>query len=126
MNLLPSPEELYENLDLFVKLVEKYNIKPSELGIKPNYLYMIRKKQRKPSKTLCQRLIEVLREKLGTETTAVYEAETIELRRPDPSLRRLRGLADPTASPNVAGLTSGFDMRPGVSRPLWPGRAAIV
>ena len=33
----------------------------------------------------------------------------------------LRGLADPTASPNAAGLTSGFGMSPGVARPLWPG-----
>ena len=38
----------------------------------------------------------------------------------------LRGLADPTASPNAAGLTSGFDMSPGVTRPLWPGRAMWV
>ncbi len=35
----------------------------------------------------------------------------------------LRGLADPTATPNAAGLTSGFEMSPGVARPLWPGRA---
>ncbi len=35
----------------------------------------------------------------------------------------LRGLSDPTGSPNAAGLTSGFDMSPGVARPLWPGRA---
>ena len=38
----------------------------------------------------------------------------------------LRGLADPTATPNAAGLTSGFDMSPGVARPLWPGRAIRV
>ena len=45
--------------------------------------------------------------------------------RPDPSLGRLQGLADLTAGPNVAGLTAGFDKGPGVSRPLWPGRAAV-
>ncbi len=37
----------------------------------------------------------------------------------------LRGLADPTATPNAAGLTSGFDKSPGVARPLWPGRAVF-
>ena len=42
---------------------------------------------------------------------------------PGPGLRALRGLSDPTGSPNAAGLTAGFDMSPGVSRPLWPGRA---
>ncbi len=38
----------------------------------------------------------------------------------------LRGLADPTASPNAAGLTSGFDMSPGVTRPLWPDPATCT
>ena len=47
-------------------------------------------------------------------------------RGPDPGLGELRGLADPTATPNAAGLTSGFDMSPGVARPLWPGRAIRV
>ncbi|BES82700.1 hypothetical protein PABY_22670 [Pyrodictium abyssi] len=37
----------------------------------------------------------------------------------------LQGLADPTASPNAAGLTSGFDMSPGVARPLWPGPGTL-
>lgn len=38
-------------------------------------------------------------------------------------MRQLRDLADLTANPNAAGLTSGFDMGPGVAQPLWPGRA---
>ena len=45
---------------------------------------------------------------------------------PGRGLGGLRGLADPPGAPNAAGLTAGFDMRPGVSRPLWPGRAFYV
>ena len=52
--------------------------------------------------------------------------QPVAARGPDPGLGELRGLADPTATPNAAGLTSGFDMSPGVARPLWPGRAIRV
>ncbi len=105
-----TPEFLHENPEIFIKLMEEYNISPKELGIKPAYKSQIKTGRRKPSLELCRKLLQLVNEK----------------RRPDPSLGRLRGLSDLTANPNVAGLTSGFDMRPGVARPLWPGRAAVV
>ncbi len=104
-----SSEELHRSLRFFIELMEKNNIKPKDLGITTTYKYEIRLGIRKPSIELCTHLLRL-----------------IEGKRPDPSLGRLRGLSDLTASPNVAGLTSGFDMRPGVARPLWPGRAAVV
>jgi hypothetical protein len=57
-----SPEE-------FVKLVDEYGIKPSDLGISPNYLYMIRKGYRKPSRELVKRLLELIEGK-GAEGVA--------------------------------------------------------
>ncbi len=102
-----NPRILRENPHLFIKLMERYGIKPKDIGITPVYKSQIKSGYRKPSTELCIRLLRL-----------------IEGRRPDPSLGRLRGLADLTAHPNVAGLTSGFDMSPGVARPLWPGRTA--
>ena len=46
--------------------------------------------------------------------------------RPGPSTGRLRRLSDATAGPRATGLTSGFEMGPGVARSLWPGRAVVA
>ena len=110
MSTKTTVKDLVNNPKLFVELMDRYNIKPSDLGIKPTYKYMLKNGLRKPSPKLAQRLLDLI-EKDGW--------------RPDPSLGELRSLSDSTATPNAAGLTSGFDMSPGVTRPLWPGRAAV-
>jgi len=45
---------------------------------------------------------------------------------PGPGLGPLQVLSDPTGHPNATGLTAGFEMSPGVSRSLWPGRASHI
>ncbi len=104
-----SPTDLRENPQLFIELMERYNIKPRDLGISPAYKSQIKSGYRKPSLALCQRLLDLIREKVAA----------------DPSTGPLQGLADLTADTRAAGLTSGFDMRPGVARPLWPGRPPV-
>jgi len=49
------------NMNQFIELVERYGIKPSDLGITSNYLYKIRKGERKPSSELYNRLVELIR-----------------------------------------------------------------
>ena len=52
----------------FVQLMEKYGIKPSELGIKSNYKNMLKHGKRKPSKQLIIKLMSLIQKIEGKET----------------------------------------------------------
>ncbi|BEP17046.1 hypothetical protein PYJP_03980 [Pyrofollis japonicus] len=112
----------------FVELMEAYGIRPKDLGITPNYKARLKKGERDPSNQLQQKLLALIAQReprLEAGRKEQGSTRSVGERWPDPSLGELRGLADPTATPNAAGLTSGFDMSPGVARPLWPGRAVF-
>ncbi len=44
----------------FVRLMEEHGIRPSDLGIKPNYKYMLKKGERKPSRDLVLKLYKLV------------------------------------------------------------------
>jgi len=51
---------LSEESELFVELVKRFNVKPRELGISTSYMYMLKRKQRRPSRRLFRKLVEVV------------------------------------------------------------------
>ena len=71
----------------FVELMERYRVRPSELGITSAYKTQLKKGLRKPSTELIKRLLRLIRERGASSW------------RRDPDLEGLRGLADPTAPP---------------------------
>ena len=62
-----NPLVLRDNPHLFIKLMEKYNIKPKDIGITPMHKYQIKQGKRKPSLELCKKLVEIVaaRSQLG-------------------------------------------------------------
>ena len=48
----------------FVELMEKYDIKPRDLGITSRYKMMIRKGERKPSRELVVSLVELVNQRI--------------------------------------------------------------
>ncbi len=50
----------------FVALMERYGIKPSQLGITPTYKLKLKKGERKPSKELIARLFSVINQLEGS------------------------------------------------------------
>ena len=44
----------------FVELMERYGIKPMDLGIKPRYKNMLKRGERRPSKELVDRLMKLI------------------------------------------------------------------
>ena len=58
INLKEIPQE--KRYELFKLAVEKYGLKPKDLGISSNYMCKIKTGQRKPSINLCQKLITII------------------------------------------------------------------
>ncbi len=65
---LPGPKELKDNPSLFLELMEKYNVKPSELDISRGYKSMLKKGRRKPSLELCRKLLQVIKQRLEVQS----------------------------------------------------------
>jgi len=58
---VPTVSELRENPRLFVELMDRYGIKPIQLGITSAYKCQLKRGLRKPSASLCERLLEMIK-----------------------------------------------------------------
>ncbi len=75
----------------FVALMERYGIRPKDLGITPAYKAQLKRGLRKPSKELIEKLMKIMNEVAA-----------------GPRLGRAAGPRGPYCPPNAASLTSGI------------------
>ncbi len=76
-----DPRKLLDPI-VFVQVMEEYGIKPKDLGISRNYKYLLKKGERRPSKQLVEKLINLIlnnnqNEDMGARSSAWWSARLI-------------------------------------------------